>query len=977
MNNILKNENTNKNNSINSISNINIENDLNDLIKYGRWELTLISSLKSEKSYKKNLLLIDKEWLLNWKKITGYNLIKKEIYNYLINTQKKGKDKISIEEENKKLNVIWLNIKAKNNIKISNIDNIPALDNKKYLLHINNKTVINGRDNFDIISNDIFDVFKKYLEKTSSIKVGGLFYKKKLLLPFNYNDKNIDYIFINMIFIKNTKNELGEILFEFPKLKLNIIEKIRKEISNKNINEYIKDIYEQSDNIKQFVFIDEDGMKYIYKALYKNNIKKINLIKEINIINNEANNLKIIDIEDVFNFDINSLTKEQIEKKIKEIEEKTLRQIEIENDLKEQENMLLKNNGINMIQDEYDKYDKKIKEIKSKIDNSKKELQIYQVKENKLNEEYNKTKNNSINKERQNNKNINELHEKENIINAKIENITKRENALKMREKDLHKREQKINLEKRNNQEKINDIKNLVEEIKQNEQLLKNQEDLENERITKELEDEMKELENQVKLKDKNKDNMDSIDEEKEHNNSLDNIIDDKNINNKQSLNNISNDKNTKYKKLNTEQLKNPFPQFNNLNTKNNISPKLDRYNSNTSSNNDSNNRFNKERMSLPNLNYKNKLFTLKNSDEIQEKIIIDKNKISLGLQQMNPVNLNSIIQCFVNLKEISEGVLNLEKQNFFKNNKECILSQGYLDLIKELFFQENDTIYSLNDFLKLLQTRDKQNIFMKNKLYIEPKNIINFLIEELHKELNTKKRMSNIQLNTIKNKFESENEKEALCKYLEDFTKNNNSLISKNFYGLLKNKITCQGCKNEKYNFEFYTFLSFNLSQVKNFISKEKNNNKKDNKTILKLSDCFDYLNKPEYLAGDSGLYCKNCKSKNNTTLLKSIYSSHPIIPIILDRDNDKKLNKDKIDFPEELDLSKYIEYKSSSKQFYLCGVVTNFGYSNNFGKFEAFCRMEKDGIWYNYSDEKVTKSNWVDIHKNGIQYVLFYHKI
>ena len=973
MNNNLKNESNNKNNSINNNPNINIENDLNDLIKYGRWELTLISSLKSEKIYKKNLLLIDKEWLLNWKIITGYNLIKREIFNYLINTQKKGKDKLSIEEENKKINTKWLNVKSKNNIDISNINNIPALDNKKYLLHINNKTLINGRDDFDIISNDIFDLFKKYLEKTSSIKVGGLFYKKKLLLPFNYNDKNIDYIFINMIFIKNNKNELGEILFEFPKLKLNIIEKIRKEISNKNIDEYIKEINEQSYNIKEFVFADEDGMKYTYKALYKNNIKKINSKNEINIINNETNNLNIIDLKDILDFDINNLTKEQIEKKIKEIEEKTLKQIEIENDLKEKENLLLKSNGINLIQDEYDKYDIKIREIKSKI--NKKELENYQEKENKLNEEYNKAKINSINKENQINKNLNELHEIENLINAKLENITKRENAIKMREKDLNIREQKINLEKRNNKEKLNDIKNLEEEIEQKERLLKKQEDLENERITKELEDEMKELENQVKLKDKNKNNMDSIDEEKEGNNSVDSINDDKIKDNKQSLNNLSNNKTNKYKKLNMQQVKNPFLKQNTLNIKNNISPKLEQYKSNTISNND-NNILNKDRMSLPNLNYKNKLFTLKNSDEIQDKIIIDKNIISLGLQQMNPVNLNSIIQCFVQLKEISEGLLNLEKQNFFNNNKECILSKGYLDIIKNLFFPENDNIYSLNDFLNLLQTKDKKNIFMKNKLYIEPKNIINFLIEELHKELNTKKRMSK-QLNTIKNKFESENEKEALCKYLEDFTINNNSLISKNFYGLLKNKIICQGCKKGKYIFEFYTFLTFNLSQVKNFISKEKNQNKKDNKTILKLSDCFDYLNKPEYLVGDSGLYCKNCKSKNNTTLLKSIYSSHPIIPIILDRDDDKKLNKDKIDFPEELDLSKYIEYKSSSKQFYLCGVVTNFGYSNNFGKFEAFCRMEKDGIWYNFSDEKVTKNNWEDIHKNGIQYVLFYHKI
>jgi len=310
-------------------------------------------------------------------------------------------------------------------------------------------------------------------------------------------------------------------------------------------------------------------------------------------------------------------------------------------------------------------------------------------------------------------------------------------------------------------------------------------------------------------------------------------------------------------------------------------------------------------------------------------------------------------------------------------NNKGCVLSQNYLNLIKKLFFPENSDVFSLNDFWNCLKNKDKKNILTKNKLYIDSKDLIKFLIEELHHELNTKKIFSKKNLvNGIGDNSESQNEKESLCKCLEEFTKNNNSLISKNFYGLLKQKSICQVCKTEIYNFKFYTFLSFNLSQVKNFILKEKTEKNK-NKITIKLLDCFDYYNKPEYLVGDLGLFCKKCKSKNNFTILKSIYSSHPIIPIIIEREDNSKLNKDKIDFPEELDLSKYLEYKPSSRKFFLCGVVTNFGYSNNFGKFEAFCKMEQKGKWLNYNDEQVSESDWEDIHNNGIVYVLFYHKI
>ena len=92
MDNYDKNEKMKSINSTKSSSNINIEDDLNDLIKYGRWELSLISSLKSEKNYKKNLLVINKDWLSNWKEIAGYNFIKNKIFQYLVVTQKNKND---------------------------------------------------------------------------------------------------------------------------------------------------------------------------------------------------------------------------------------------------------------------------------------------------------------------------------------------------------------------------------------------------------------------------------------------------------------------------------------------------------------------------------------------------------------------------------------------------------------------------------------------------------------------------------------------------------------------------------------------------------------------------------------------------------------------------------------------------------------------------------------------------------------------
>ena len=115
----VKNEKDNVLNNNNEI----FPNDLNDLINFGKWELSLISSLKVEKNYKKNLLLIDKDWLSQWKELSGYNYIKAQIFKYLSNIQK-NKNNENILEENKKINNLWINIKQKYKINTNNFQQL-------------------------------------------------------------------------------------------------------------------------------------------------------------------------------------------------------------------------------------------------------------------------------------------------------------------------------------------------------------------------------------------------------------------------------------------------------------------------------------------------------------------------------------------------------------------------------------------------------------------------------------------------------------------------------------------------------------------------------------------------------------------------------------------------------------------------------------------------------------------------------------
>ena len=1040
----------NEKNETGNKTNINIEiekfpEDLKILLKYGKWQLLLISSLKGNKNYKKNLILIDKEWLGQWKELTGYNYIKNKIFIYLSSIQQhqQKNNNTKIIEENQKLQNFWENIKKSKKIDANNLQKLKPFNTKQYLLNYNNKMIIDGRSNFEVISTDIFDIFKKYYEKSVNIKVGGLFTKKKLLMPFNYNDNNTDYIYIDMMFIKdNKKNNIDEILFLFPKLKLNVIEKIRKDISTKEIDIFVNNFDNNNEN--EFYFNDIDGTKYTYKGIYKNksnynqninnkitnkislnnNNNKINenIIKDNdnneNIRINNNLNVNINDTKNISNLDVNNLSEEEIMKKMKEIEENINKMKEKENDItnnekiyineekelkkqktqfnKEKNTNKINNKNNNELEKEYHKYLEHLKEMESKNQNLFYEIEECKEQEKNLNNEYKKAKNDFIEKEKKLNEKINELDNKEKDIKIKDNKIVNdlknkeielnnketelniKEEDLKLKEQELNEKEIELNDEEDKNKKMKKEMQYKKEEILLKLKILKNAEDENNEIINNEVDEEIKELEKKVnqkkKLEIKSHKNIITnikIDEEgedeeeerekkaegsdKEEEGDLEEEENEMNIDNNkfQNKNTLNESNNIKYRKIKSLNQDNIIPKINS-----------GRYSVNINISKE-----NKKIKDGPKYNT-SKTLTSSNLDNININLL--KKNISMlssiGLNKQNKIiNLNALIQCFAHLKEITESILNLDNQNFFNQKNIYKLSKLYAIIINNIFYPEkfNNTIgvYSISDFLDFII---KENQILKNKSFVNFDILLNIIIEGLHKELNTKKNTNSL----IDDKqYEGINEKDALCKYLENFTKNNNSIISKYLFGLLKKKIICQGCKKEKYNFKCYSFLNFNLSEIKNFINQP-------NRSI-NLYDFFDYYNKPEYFVGEKGLFCNKCNSKNTTTIIKSIYSSHIILPIIINRGDDSNLIKDKINFPDDLDISNYIEYKNTAKHFYLCGVISNFGMSNNFGKFQAFCRMEQNSPWFLYNNEQVSSCNSDDVHNKGIPYVLFYHKV
>ena len=368
--------------------------------------------------------------------------------------------------------------------------------------------------------------------------------------------------------------------------------------------------------------------------------------------------------------------------------------------------------------------------------------------------------------------------------------------------------------------------------------------------------------------------------------------------------------------------------------------------------------------------------------NDIVEELLVEEYNPSLGLMKMeNPSYLNSFIQCFAHIPDITNKVINLHlDENFSKTLPNLKLTKNYRNLLINCFFPEKlfnmeKQAYNPTKFRNAI---NELNPLFQNNNEIELKEYINFFILKLHDELNTKKDALSQNNEMNNNEPEIKNENEELISFLKSFTEKNNSIISKTLYGITKYTLYCNQCQNTFYNFHCYSHLYFNLDNVLDY----KINRYHREDLDLNLNDCLDYYQKVETLRGDNGIFCPSCKVQTESTSIKNIYSTKNVIIFILDRNSGDKFNQTFINFDEILNLRDYVEYKKEGEKhrekFFLGGVINYYvGDDEQNGTYNAFVRMGKRSDWYCYEDENVYSVTLDDIKNNGYPVVLFYHKL
>ena len=334
---------------------------------------------------------------------------------------------------------------------------------------------------------------------------------------------------------------------------------------------------------------------------------------------------------------------------------------------------------------------------------------------------------------------------------------------------------------------------------------------------------------------------------------------------------------------------------------------------------------------------------------------------------------MNAILQCLSNINLLT-GFFKKKKKKFLNipfNSQEKPISKAYSDVLYHLWNPDEPKKYYTPDYFKNV-------ISSKNKLFQgiqanDSKDLLLFLFESIHKELNTLV-PQNIYNNIISDQKDAEYE---LIQCRQNYFRENKSIITDLFYFDQTNITTCLNCNTKIYNFSMHNVLIFPLEKTR--ILKVENNN---NVQSVNLKDCFKCHINPERNQPGNLFYCNTCRQESDYLLENKISSYPEILTIVLNRGNHLEFD---VNFTLSYlldDLDDYLIKLNCNRdqlgtRYQLIGIIIHTGNSGMDGHFFTYCRSPVDRKWYWYNDAMVSKINDPIQENRGIPYLLFFQKI
>ena len=332
-----------------------------------------------------------------------------------------------------------------------------------------------------------------------------------------------------------------------------------------------------------------------------------------------------------------------------------------------------------------------------------------------------------------------------------------------------------------------------------------------------------------------------------------------------------------------------------------------------------------------------------------------------IGLQNIGATcYMNATLQCFSNVGRLKTYLLNKNIYQDLENNKNSSKKLSFVlaEVLKNLWEKLEHRFYAPNNFKNLIS---EMNPLFKGIAANDPKDLILFLLEKMHNELN--KPINNIPDN---NKVPNScNFIEVYKDFVYWFENKNKSIISDEFYFFTNNISTCQYCGTQIHNTQSNNILFFPLEEVRKYKNYNHNN--------VAILDCFDYYGKKEIYPS---FYCNSCNQNYQAISQTQIIRAPKTLIMNFNRGKGIEFNVNVI-FEEYLNLRKYVCDNNSPYYYELTGVICHFGSNDMGGHFIAYCKNCNNCEWYKYNDQIVTKCSFNEVKGTGLPYVLFYNYV
>ena len=303
---------------------------------------------------------------------------------------------------------------------------------------------------------------------------------------------------------------------------------------------------------------------------------------------------------------------------------------------------------------------------------------------------------------------------------------------------------------------------------------------------------------------------------------------------------------------------------------------------------------------------------------------------------------------------------MNLKKKNKHVESQGNI-SRIFYNIVKEIQSDNNNSkdnlIFAQEQFKIILgYYNSKLRKFEAN----DSKDLILYLLQIMHEELNYFGENHSLPYKGFPNQY---NELYAYTYFMNSYKIRNFSIISQIYYGTYENFIQCQKCKKNIYIFQKFEFISFGMFDY--------------DRKVFNIYNGFEDNEKPQLLKGDNKFYCKYCNDLCEAILTCKIIQPPNKLLINIDYGKDKKFKPSKIEFDEEIDITRFINFDFNINiRYRIVCVCTHLGQSGSYGHYIAYCRHRLTGHWYEFNDSSCNECNAKEIY-TGSPYLLLYERM